>query len=68
MPLPLKIHCSLALKQKKIQFNKKNHDFNAKKTEKNNSPFLVHFDNRDDPSAENTKKNLKKNMLLVCIK
>ena len=27
------------------------------KTEMNNSPFLVHFDNRDDPSAENTKKN-----------
>ena len=57
MPLPLKIHCSLALK-KKIQFNKKKIMISMqKKTEKNNSPFLVHFDNRDDPSAENTKKN-----------
>lgn len=34
-----------------------------KKTEKNNSPFLVHFDNRDA-----IRQLIKKNMLLVCIK
>jgi len=34
------------------------------KTEMNNSPFLVHFDNRD--AIRQLIK--KKNMLLVCIK
>jgi len=55
---PIKNSLFLSFKTKKIQFNKKKIMISMqKKTEKNNSPFLVHFDNRDDPSAENTKKN-----------